>query len=106
MKKTRRFSVSYYILLNRSTLLVQQEQLIGKPMIHQELLRRALTTRHPALHDFVETLAPTLLVRFSGVPALGGSADIELDEDETILPPEAIPLTQRDRETFSRTGYD
>ena len=36
--------------------------MIGTTIIHQELLRRAITTRHPALYDFVETLAPTLLV--------------------------------------------
>jgi CRISPR-associated protein Csc3 len=73
-------------------------------MIHQELLRRAITVRHPALRDFVETLAPTLLLRFSGVPALGGAADAE-GEDDLELPSETVPLTQRDRETFSR-GYD
>ena len=42
-------------------------------MIHQELLRRAVAGRPPALVDFVETLAPRLLERFSTIPALGGS---------------------------------
>jgi len=42
-------------------------------MIHQELLRRAVVGRPPALVDFVEVLAPRLLERFSTIPALGGS---------------------------------
>ena len=42
-------------------------------MVHQELLRRAVIGRLPVLVDFVETLAPRLLERFSTIPALGGS---------------------------------
>lgn len=42
-------------------------------MIHQQLLRRAVAGRDPALVDFVETLAPRLLERFTTIPALGGS---------------------------------
>ena len=73
-------------------------------MIHQSLLRRAVAQRHPALQAFVETLAPTLLLRFSGLPALGGAADVTF-EDDTLLPPEALPLDQRAREAFAR-GHD
>lgn len=42
-------------------------------MIHQELLRRAVAGRPPALVDFVETVAPRLLEQFTIIPALGGS---------------------------------
>lgn len=74
-------------------------------MIYQELLRSAVGGHHSVLQDFVETLAPTLLIEFSSKSALGGSADAPADESDNELPPEAIPLTQRDREAFSR-GYD
>ncbi|MFN3763553.1 MAG: hypothetical protein ACK4WK_10185, partial [Anaerolineae bacterium] len=42
-------------------------------MIHQELLRRAVAGRPQALIDFVETIAPRMLERFTIIPALGGS---------------------------------
>src|SRR5262245_58701770 len=42
-------------------------------MIHQQLLRRAIAGRPSTLVDFVETVAPCLLERFTTIPALGGS---------------------------------
>lgn len=42
-------------------------------MIHQELLRRAVSPDDQVLQSFVEHLAPPILTHFASVPALGGS---------------------------------
>src|SRR4051812_31041732 len=75
-------------------------------MIHQSLLRRAVAGRQPALHDFVETLAPRILLAFSRVPALGGSAAQPPGERDPRLPPEAVEYTQEERERFSAKLHD
>jgi len=65
-------------------------------MIHQSLLRRAMAGRDPVLVDFVETLVPPVLSRFTSVPALGGSPDRRALEDSCLphgiphYPPEAL----------------
>ncbi len=72
--------------------------------MHQELLHRAVSNRHPIIRHFVETLAPQVLIAFSHISALGGSATtIERDPG---LPLEAISHTLKDKQRFSETGYD
>lgn len=67
-------------------------------MIYQQLLRRAVAGRSPALVDFVEILVPALLERFTTIPALGGSgrpqplADIQLPEEVVCFTEEELAL--------------
>lgn len=75
-------------------------------MIHQSLLRRAVADSHPALRDFAETLAPRILLAYSGVPALGGSANVPPGERDPSLPPEAVEYDQETRERFSARLHD
>jgi CRISPR-associated protein Csc3 len=75
-------------------------------MIHQELLRRAVAGRHPAIQRFVETLAPQLLLAFSSTPALGGSGRVPTHAPEPILPPEAVAHTPEARARFSQSNPD
>jgi CRISPR-associated protein Csc3 len=74
-------------------------------MIHQALLRRAVAGRPAVLQQFVETLAPSLLLRFSHVPALGGSGSQLPGERAPDLPPEAVVYPPEAREAFAR-GHD
>jgi CRISPR-associated protein Csc3 len=60
-------------------------------MIHQALLRRVVVGREAALVDFVETVAPLLLLRFVSVPALGGSGRVQGLLDPCL--PEGIQST-------------
>lgn len=75
-------------------------------MIHQELLRRAVATRHPMIQRFVETLAPQLLIAFSRIPALGGSGAALPGERDARLPPEAIAYTPEVRARFGQANPD
>ena len=75
-------------------------------MIHQELLRRAVAGRHPAIQRFVETLAPQLLLAFSSTPALGGSGRVPTHGHDPMLPPEAVAHTPEARARFSQSNPD
>jgi CRISPR-associated protein Csc3 len=70
-------------------------------MIHQELLRRAVVNRHPIMQQFVETLAPQVLIAFSRIPALGGSGGKLPGERDPMLPPEAVEYTDQERQRFA-----
>jgi CRISPR-associated protein Csc3 len=70
-------------------------------MIHQELLRRAVVNRHPIMQQFVETLAPQVLIAFSRIPALGGSGGKLPGERDLMLPPEAVAYTDQERQRFT-----
>jgi CRISPR-associated protein Csc3 len=69
-------------------------------MIHQQLLRRAVAGRDPALVDFVETLAPRLLERFATIPALGGSGQQAAISDP-CLPDRLARYRDEELERFS-----
>lgn len=71
--------------------------------IHQMLLRRAVADRAPVLREFVEQLAPHLLLRFSSVPALGGSGRPPALDPE--LPAEAQAHTPATWQRFAQ-GHD
>jgi hypothetical protein len=76
----------------------------GKEMIHQQLLRRAVAGRPPALVDFVETVAPHLLGLFSTIPALGGSGHL-LPLDPRL--PEGLSrFTEQELARFSERNPD
>jgi len=74
-------------------------------MIHQDLLRRAVAGRQPALVDFVEMLAPRLLERFSIIPALGGSGQPQLLTDPRL--PEGLShFTEEELALFGERNPD
>ena len=75
-------------------------------MIHQELLRRAVASRHSMIQRFVETLAPQILLAFSRIPALGGSGAALPGESDATLPPEAVAYPPEVRERFGRANAD
>jgi CRISPR-associated protein Csc3 len=75
-------------------------------VIHQELLRRAVSERHPMIQHFVATLAPQLLLAFSRIPALGGSGTNLPGEHDPLLPPEAVAYTPELRARFSQANPD
>lgn len=75
-------------------------------MIHQELLRRAVVSRHPMIQRFVETLAPQVLLAFSRIPALGGSGAALPGESDPTLPPEAVAYPPETRALFGRANAD
>lgn len=74
-------------------------------MIFQDLLRRAVAGRHRVLQQFVDTLAPHVLIAFSHKPALGGSGHPPVDHT-IALPPEAIVYTEEVYRRFSETNPD
>ncbi|WP_029215466.1 type I-D CRISPR-associated protein Cas10d/Csc3 [Kallotenue papyrolyticum] len=71
--------------------------------IHHTLLRRAVAERPAVLRDFVEQLAPRLLLRFSSVPALGGSGQPPARDPE--LPASALEHTPETWQRFAQ-GHD
>lgn len=74
-------------------------------MIHQELLRRAVTGRSPALVDFVEAVAPYLMERFTTIPALGGSGRPQPLTDPRL--PEGLSrFTEEDLALFGERNPD
>jgi CRISPR-associated protein Csc3 len=73
-------------------------------MIHQELLRRAVAGRPPALVDFVETVAHPLLERFTTIPALGGSG--RLPPLDPRLPEGLFRFTEEELSRFSEKNPD
>jgi CRISPR-associated protein Csc3 len=74
-------------------------------MIHQELLRHAVIGRPPALVDFVETLAPRLLERFTTITALGGSGRPKPLTDPNL--PEGLGrFTEEELSLFSERNPD
>lgn len=75
-------------------------------MIHQELLRRAVASRHPMIRRFVETLAPQLLLAFSRIPALGGSGAALPGEIDPMLPLEAVAYSPELRARFGQANAD
>jgi CRISPR-associated protein Csc3 len=75
-------------------------------MILQELLRRAVASRHPMIRHFVETLAPQVLLAFSRIPALGGSGAALPGEQDASLPPEAVAYPPEVRERFGQANPD
>ena len=58
-------------------------------MIHQTLLRRAVAGRDPVLVEFVDTVAPAILIHFATVPALGGSGQARVQDDPCL--PAGLP---------------
>jgi CRISPR-associated protein Csc3 len=76
----------------------------GKEMIHQQLLRRAVAGRSPALVDFVETVAPHLLRLFATLPALGGSG--RLLPLDPRLPEGLSRFTEQELARFSERNPD
>jgi len=74
-------------------------------MIHQQLLRRAVAGRSPALVDFVEALAPRLLERFTTIPALGGSGRPQLLAD-LQLPEGVFRFTEEELALFGEKNPD
>ncbi len=74
-------------------------------MIHQQLLRRAVAGRSPALVDFVEALASRLLERFTTIPALGGSGRPQPLTD-LQLPEEVLRFTKEELALFGEKNPD
>lgn len=68
-------------------------------MIHQVLLKKAVAGRDPVLVDFVDKLAPAILIRFTTIPALGGSGDAV--PDDPCIPPDIDRIPQTSLERFS-----
>lgn len=58
-------------------------------MVHQTLLRRAVAGRDPVLVEFVDTLAPAILIHFATIPALGGSGQARVQDDPCL--PAGLP---------------
>lgn len=74
-------------------------------MIHQQLLERAVAGRPPALVDFVETIAPRLLERFTTIPALGGSGRSQPSADPQL--PEGVGrFTEEELTLFGEKNPD
>jgi CRISPR-associated protein Csc3 len=73
-------------------------------MIYQQLLRRAVAGRPRALVDFVETIAPHLLERFTTIPALGGSG--RLPSLDPRLPEGLSRFTEQELSRFSERNPD
>jgi len=73
-------------------------------MIHQQLLRQAVAGRSPALVDFMETVAPCLLERFTTIPALGGSG--RLLPLDPRLPPGVARFTEEEMARFGEKNPD
>lgn len=74
-------------------------------MIHQQLLRRAVAGRSPALVDFVESIAPRLLERFTTIPALGGSGQPQ-SPTALQLPEGVIRFTEEELVLFGEKNPD
>ncbi|MEM4168222.1 MAG: type I-D CRISPR-associated protein Cas10d/Csc3 [Candidatus Caldarchaeum sp.] len=74
-------------------------------MIHQQLLRRAVSGRPASLVDFVETIAPRLLERFAPIPALGGSGQPRPPADWQ-LPEGVVRFTEEEIVFFGHKNPD
>ncbi|MCL4266079.1 MAG: type I-D CRISPR-associated protein Cas10d/Csc3 [Anaerolineae bacterium] len=66
-------------------------------MIHQALLKKAVAGRDPVLVEFIDKLAPAILIHFVTIPALGGSGQ-SVPEDPCIpVDAERVPLEKLER---------
>lgn len=72
-------------------------------MIHQELLRRAISQDDLVLQSFVEHLAPPILTHLASVPALGGSGKLPVIEGLEI-PAGLRTYTEQDYARLTKGG--